>query len=150
MQKKGWIITCFVSGILMIAYPIIWNVFLLNHMLNISGGYDPRIMLYFITITYFYLLFYAGILIILGTIVLKRNTKCLGFDFNSLAKFFIRVGNVLGFIGLIIFTYVVINIILFADYTIITIIIILFLTLGIGITGITNAFIAFHKFKKKI
>lgn len=149
MQKKGWIITCFVSGILMIVYPIIWNVFLLNNMLNISGGYDPRIMLYFITITYLYLLFYAGVLIILGTIVLKRNIKLLGFDFNSLAKFFIRVGNVLGFIGLIIFTYVVINIVLFADYTIITIIIILFLTLGIGITGITNAFIAFHNFKKK-
>lgn len=145
MKNTKWFLICIIGGILMIFYTIIGDILFFEIVSfiareNIEG--DLLLPYHSISIIFLYVALYAGFLVIIGVIVIKR-------DYINLGKTFILIGDILGLIGLTIFiTTGVIDIIIVNGLLLSTLYRLLILNAGIGFTGIILTSMALLKFEK--
>ena len=148
MKNTKWFLICIIGGILMIFYTIIGDILffvIVSYIAKENIGGDLLLIYHSISIIFLYIALYAGFLVILGAIVIKR-------DYYNLGKTFILVGDILGLIGLTIFiTTGMIDIMIVNNLLLSSLSRLLILNACIGFTGIiltSNVLLKFEKIFK--
>jgi len=148
MKNTKWFLICIIGGILMIFYTIIGDLIffeIVSFIARENIGGDLLLTYHSISIIFLYVALFAGFLVIIGAIVIKR-------DYYNLGNTFILIGDILGLIGLTIFiTTGMIDIIIVNSLLLSTLSRFLILNACIGFTGIiltSNALLKFEKIFK--
>lgn len=144
-KNTKWFLICILGGILMIFYTIIGDILffeIVSFITRENLGGELLLTYHSISIIFLYVALYAGFLVVIGAIVIKR-------DCYNLGETFIMIGVILGLIGLTIFiTTGVIDIMIVNSLFLSMLSRLLILNASIGLTGIILTSIALLKFEE--